>query len=274
MDLSCGLKCGSISTGKMTRPRIQQLFHLRTEPGAPLEDIEPAAAGVVSTNKTLETVTFRIPVVLKRQVEEVAERRGVTTTKLVVEALSFEVENEPPRWFVNYMAGRKPGREAFPTPKKDCSRHALEFVLANPRGVRTWEVARATDQTIASAYNTLVALADAKKIVRHGDRNRRLWTAVGIIPIPRIESIEDAIKKVLLDAAGVGVDQITLQDTVSQLVERATSKKVSITSLVNGIYRAMRKGVIKKAGASGRGVLYVLAKKNMKTGGVNANISN
>lgn len=151
-------------------------------------------------------------------------------------------------------------------PKKDCRRKAKAFVVTNPRGVRTSEVAQITGQTVESAYNTLVALADDKEIVRHGARKHRLWTAVGVVPISRVESIEAAICKVLADAAGAPVDQITLQDAAAQLYEKSTGKTLRIESLVTVIHKTMRKGVIKKAGANGRGVLYLLAPQKKKGG--------
>ena len=53
------------------------------------------------------TVTFRIPTSLKRSVEETAKGRGMTTTRLVVEALTNEVGDCPPRWFSNWQLSRE-----------------------------------------------------------------------------------------------------------------------------------------------------------------------
>lgn len=61
------------------------------------------------------TVTFRIPASLKRNVEDTAKGRGMTTTRLVVEALSNEVGDRPPRWFSNWQLSRD---RVAPTLKK------------------------------------------------------------------------------------------------------------------------------------------------------------
>ena len=52
------------------------------------------------------TVTFRIPTSLKKSVERTANERGMTTTRFVVEALTNEVHDKPPRWWSNYMMSR------------------------------------------------------------------------------------------------------------------------------------------------------------------------
>jgi hypothetical protein len=45
------------------------------------------------------TVTFRIPVNLKKGIEEDAKHLGMTTTRWMVEAAEDKLEGKPPRWW-------------------------------------------------------------------------------------------------------------------------------------------------------------------------------
>jgi hypothetical protein len=56
----------------------------------------------------VQTVTFRIPVQLKKSVEQSARSRGMTTTRFVVEALENEVNDKPPRWWREQGEGERP----------------------------------------------------------------------------------------------------------------------------------------------------------------------
>lgn len=56
----------------------------------------------------VQTVTFRIPVQLKKSVEQTARSRGMTTTRFVVEALENEVNDKPPRWWRAQGEGERP----------------------------------------------------------------------------------------------------------------------------------------------------------------------
>jgi hypothetical protein len=54
-----------------------------------------------SVEDDVMTVTFRIPGALKRQLEETAKTRGVTSTRVVIAAIENEVTSRPPNWWVN-----------------------------------------------------------------------------------------------------------------------------------------------------------------------------
>jgi predicted transcriptional regulator len=58
------------------------------------------------------TVTFRIPTWLKKKVEAIADQRGATTTRVVVDALTNEVTDVPPDWWWNRMKARPRSRVA------------------------------------------------------------------------------------------------------------------------------------------------------------------
>jgi hypothetical protein len=45
------------------------------------------------------TVTFRIPVNLKKGIEEDAKHLGMTTTRWMVEAAEDKLQGKPPRWW-------------------------------------------------------------------------------------------------------------------------------------------------------------------------------
>jgi hypothetical protein len=47
------------------------------------------------------TVTFRIPLSLKRQIKASVKKRGTTMTRFALEAFSNEVSDLPPRWWSN-----------------------------------------------------------------------------------------------------------------------------------------------------------------------------
>lgn len=205
------------------------------------------------------TTTFRIRTSLKKRVEDVAERRSMTVTAFVVEALEMAVSGEPPLWVANLMAGRSYRRESLPLPTPTLKQQVKMLVFANPRGIRTHEIAKILGITTPVAFNALTVLAKEKDIDCHGRRNHRVWTPPGVRPDLRGESIPSAILKVLTESVKP-VDQITLQAEVKKLVE-AAGKTVRIDSLVRGIYTAVRKGIIRKVGISGGGVLYALAQQ-------------
>lgn len=210
----------------------------------------------------LVSFTFRFPASLKRDVEEMAEKRSMTVTRLVVEALEFCCMSEPPLWAVNLMAGYKPQRQPVLSPSPTKREKAKAFVTANPRGVHAHEVARVTGQTTASAFNTLASLVNDGEIACHGARYRKLWTPLGAAnPIPRVKSVKDAIVRVLTDAADEPVNHMILRDAVTKLVFQSTGKKLGPGTAVAVIYRAVRQGVIRKVGANERGVLYALVKQ-------------
>jgi len=222
-----------------------------------MKDLVPTPKKLRRITGRVATTTFRIPIALKERVEEMAERRGTTVTQIVIQALEDEVTEQPPQWFVNYVSGRKPLRRT-PTPKPAKTQTVKQFVLRNPRGVGTGEVAEESGQTVQAAYNTLMLLVEKGIIDRHGVRNRRTWTPHGVLPIAPVDTIDRAIVKVLEDASGEPVDHLTLRDAVTKLVEKARRKPVQLSSVLSKIYRAERKKIIKKVGSGSRGVLYVM----------------
>ena len=85
----------SKSGGRKTKSKVRAV---RARTNGKSNGVSVKSNGV-ATNERVQTVTFRIPVQLKKSVEEAARSRGMTTTRFVVEALESEVNEEPPRWW-------------------------------------------------------------------------------------------------------------------------------------------------------------------------------
>lgn len=252
------------SSSPPTRPRgrpvaTRALGHESSHAPAKSSDTSAPAPAVDSEyERDCVTLTYRMPPALKRRVEEMAEQRGMTVTRLVIEALENEVAREPPRWFAEWAAGRNAKREPLDTPELSFVDKAEKFVLAHPEGVRTHEVAEAIDQTASAAFGTLMLLERNERVSCTGRRNKRLWTPRGVKPVPRIETIDAALVKVLNDADGERVDGITLRERAVAMVVTSSGKKPRLDSTVAAIYRLVREGKIKKDGANERGPLYRL----------------
>jgi hypothetical protein len=136
---------------------------------------------------------------------------------------------------------------------------AEKFVRENPQGVRTMEVAHAIGQPIPSAYRTLLLLQEQKRIQRHGNRNHTLWTVLGVTPIPRVQTIDAAIMKVLSNADGDAVDALMLVTEVTKIMNEALKRKPRADSITTAIYALIAKGLIAKSDANEHGPMYVLA---------------
>lgn len=87
-------KTRSKSRGRKTKIRTKAT----KTPKTTTNGVKAQANGNGSSGR-VQTVTFRIPVQLKKSVEQAARSRGMTTTRFVVEALESEVNDEPPRWW-------------------------------------------------------------------------------------------------------------------------------------------------------------------------------
>jgi len=162
----------------------------------------------------------------------------------------------------------KASRGAAPTPKgtrKHATRspsfaeQALTYVLAHPNGVKTLEVAKEIQQTLASAHGTLNLLLRQKKVARHGKHLETLWTPPGVAPVKRIDTIGAAVMKVLEDA-DAPLDATVLETEALKIIKAETGRTDFAKETVPGeIYRLCKKNRIKKSGANERGPMYVLA---------------
>lgn len=133
---------------------------------------------------------------------------------------------------------------------------AEKFVLANPRGVRTYEVGKAIGQPLSNVFVTLKLLADQGRVERHGERYKTLWTAPGVKPDARIETIDDAIIEVLSKRGPLNGNAI--HEAVKKLLFKETGKKYSPASIKTLLSKIVGKGLVVHAGANEFGVLYGL----------------
>jgi hypothetical protein len=217
-----------------------------------------------------EKITLLVPVKLKQRFEEMAEARQTTLTHLISEALEFHVENEPPTWFVNVLAGRKPRREPSVEPLEIQLKLAKRLVLQSSAGIDTAEVARETGQTVPEAFATLTKLSDDGMIVAHGRRSRRVWTPPGMTPASRISVFMELILKIF--AAAETIDQMTVNEKIAELIN-ANRWKIEPSVMAGRILRTLvRRRLIRKVGISERGTLYEFVRATK--GDSNAKISN
>jgi|GEM_PF-5309971 len=68
-------------------------------------------------------------------------------------------------------------------------------------GLRTYEIAERTGQTVPNAFRILKLLEKQGRAVRHGRRTCTLWTLPGAVPTPRVETIQAMIVDVLSKGA-------------------------------------------------------------------------
>lgn len=135
----------------------------------------------------------------------------------------------------------------------------LKILDEHPRGLRTWEIAEKTQQTLNNAFGTLKSLARQHRVARHGERYNTLWTLPDGLPVPRIETIPTAAVAVLSKATGA-MDARRLRDEISDLL-CAVGKPPSASSLNRAISRLVSSGVLACHGANEHGAMYVLAPK-------------
>lgn len=133
----------------------------------------------------------------------------------------------------------------------------LEILVENSHGLRTYEIAQKTDQTLPNAFGTLKLLERQRRVERHGKRCNTLWTLPGVSPVPRIETIPAAIIDVL-SKAKAPMDSRCLRDEVEKVLVQNIGKRPTDASLTSGLGRLIENGVVALHGANERGALYVL----------------
>jgi hypothetical protein len=251
----CGTNGVSI---RLVRPhRAQKLLAVAVDVDGRLKDL-PLGEYRADPSETVLTVTFRISAELKERVEAAALRREVTSTRIFVDALHHELDDEPPRWAENlFVRGILSRRWSAQAPEESLTALVKAYVVENPRGVAAWEVGRRFDVSGFQAYDALLRLAERGEIRRHSRGKSVLWTPLEKLPIPRVKTRIDAILSVLRAAAGQAVDQLTLLDSARLLLRQSMGRNFS--SVGSEILRACRFGIIKKVGSGTRGPLYQLA---------------
>jgi hypothetical protein len=135
----------------------------------------------------------------------------------------------------------------------------LKILDEHPHGLRTWEIAEKTQQTLNNAFGTLKSLARQDRVARHGKRYNTLWALPGVLPAARVETIPAAAVAVLSKATSA-MDARRLRDEISELM-RAVGKPPSASALNRAISRLVSSGVLACHGANEHGAMYVLTPK-------------
>ncbi len=146
----------------------------------------------------------------------------------------------------------------FATKSPSYAERAEAFITANPQGVRTYEIGKAIGQSVPNVFGTLKLLEGQGRVERHGERYKTLWTAPGVKPVERIETIDDAIVHVLSKSGPMHGNKVRAE--VAKLL-RDMGKKVSPVSLKTMLSKLVTKGAIMHDGADENGILYAVTRE-------------
>jgi hypothetical protein len=126
----------------------------------------------------------------------------------------------------------------------------------NKIGLRTYEIAERTGQAPPNAFRILKFLEKHGRVVRHGKRTSTLWTLPGIVPAPRIETVQAVIVDVL-SKGEVPMDRRVLEVQVDRFL-RTKGRKLKPATLMAEIGRLVSKGVVAFHGANEHGPMFAL----------------
>ena len=123
-------------------------------------------------------------------------------------------------------------------------------------GLRTYEIAERTGQTVPNAFRILKLLEKQERAVRHGKRTSTLWTLPGDVPEERIETIQAVIIDVL-SKGQVPMDRRVLEIQVDRFL-RERGRKLKATTFMSEIGRLIEKGIVAFHGANEHGPMFAL----------------
>jgi hypothetical protein len=123
-------------------------------------------------------------------------------------------------------------------------------------GLRTYEIAERTGQSVPNAFRILKLLEKQGRAVRHGKRTSTLWTLPGAVPTPRVETIQAVIVDVL-SKSGVPMDRRVLEIQVDRVL-RERGRKLKASTLMSEIGRLIEKGIVAFHGANEHGPMFAL----------------
>lgn len=123
-------------------------------------------------------------------------------------------------------------------------------------GLRTYEIAERTGQTVPNAFRILKLLEKQERAVRHGKRTSTLWTLPGDVPEERIETIQAVIVDVL-SKGEVPMDRRVLEIQVDRFL-REKGRKLNPSTLMSEIGRLIEKGIVAFHGANEHGAMFAL----------------
>jgi hypothetical protein len=132
----------------------------------------------------------------------------------------------------------------------------LKILDEHKIGLRTYEIAERTGQTVPNAFRILKLLETQGRAVRHGKRTSTLWTLPGAVPTPRIETVQAVIVDVL-SKSGVPMDRRVLEIQVDRVL-REKGRKLKPSTLMSEIGRLVEKGIVAFHGANEHGPLFAL----------------
>jgi hypothetical protein len=132
----------------------------------------------------------------------------------------------------------------------------LKILDEHKIGLRTYEIAERTGQTVPNAFRILKLLEKQERAVRHGKRTSTLWTLPGDVPEQRIETIQAVIVDVLSKGA-VPMDRCVLEIQVDRFL-REKGRKLKSSTLMSEIGRLVEKGIVAFHGANEHGPMFAL----------------
>jgi hypothetical protein len=170
-----------------------------------------------------------------------------------------ELESDLARRGSRGAAGSKAKKpEPSPEQKPTYASLAEQTIRENPQGLRTYEIGAKIGQSTPNANGTLKLLEEQGKIVKHGKRMATLWTAPGVTPVPRIESLAAALVHVLRNS-GVPMSVAELREEAVKIVTTATGKTPKGDSVTTELSKLVAKHIVDRAGANEHGALYAIA---------------
>ena len=123
-------------------------------------------------------------------------------------------------------------------------------------GLRTYEIAERTGQTVPNAFRILKLLEKQERAVRHGKRTSTLWTLPGDVPEERIETIQAVIIDVL-SKGEVPMERRVLEIQVDRVL-RERGRKLKSSTFMSEIGRLIEKGIVAFFGANEHGPMFAL----------------
>jgi DNA-binding protein Fis len=241
---------------KLTDEECQILYvEIEARIGVQLEEIDTPAPSELSYKeaKHLAIIAFerdylaRVMVLSKGSVSKAARVAGVDRTNF--RRLLQRIDLRP-----RLSKGQKTKLALKHTDR------IREILDENRQGLRTYEIAAKTRQAVPNTFSLLKFLERQGHVKRHGQRFDTLWTLAGIEPVRRVETISAAIVDLLSQLRGP-IDNRVLRDEVRNVLFRNVGKKLTEGSLVSGIHRLIKRGLIAPHGANEHGPMYILTSK-------------
>jgi len=218
------------------------------------EEVVPAAASAEEPSPT------DLPIaVIKRRAAEDIERDYLTDLMKQANGsvtVAARLADEDRTNFRRRLqrAGLRARGQMKPGPKY--TDQILKILDDHRIGLRTYEIAERTGQTVPNAFRILKLLEKQGRAVRHGKRTSTLWTLPGVVPAERIETIQAVIIDVL-SKGEVPMDRRVLEIRVDRVL-RDKGRKLKPATLMSEINRLHAKGIVAFFGSNEHGPMFAL----------------